>query len=284
MKISDLLKEKRTLSFEVFPPKLDQPLEPLMATLDELEKYAPDFISVTYGAGGTNKGRNNEVCVDILDRKITLMSHFTCIGNTSEDVETRVAKYVGMGAENILALRGDLPQGWTGTRGDYAHANELIEVIAEKFPQLCIGASCYPEKHVEAPDIETDIMYLKDKQDRGAEFFVTQLCFDMDAFDRFMDLKEKKGVTAPVVVGLMPVIGKNGVIRMTSENGCAIPSELAGIIDRYGDDPAEFKKAGLDYTVRLADEYLKRDIAGLHLYTLNRHENVVRIIKDLGLR
>ena len=279
-----MLKERQTLSFEVFPPKLDQPLEPLIETLDVLDKCKPDFFSVTYGAGGTNKGRNNEVCMDVLGRGCTLMSHFTCIGNTKEDVEHRISKYVGMGADNILALRGDLPIGWTGTGGYYKHGNDLIRVIREKFPQLCVGGACYPEKHVEAPDMETDIKWMKSKQDNGAEFFVTQLCFDVDAFDRFRDNCEKHGVTAPIIVGIMPVIFKNGVLRMTKENGCTIPKDLMNIIEKYGDTPADFKKAGMDYTLEMVEEYRKRQVAGLHLYTLNKSETVVKIVESLGLR
>lgn len=284
MRIADMLKERQTLSFEVFPPKLDQPLEPLMETLDVLEKYKPDFFSVTYGAGGTNKGRNNEVCMDVLGRGCNLMSHFTCIGNTREDVEHRINKYVGMGADNILALRGDLPEGWNGTGGYYTHGNDLIRVIAEKFPQLCIGGACYPEKHVEAPDMETDIKWMKSKQDNGAEFFVTQLCFNVDAFDRFRDQCEKQGVTAPIIVGIMPVIFKNGVLRMTKENGCTIPADLMNIIEKYGDNSADFKKAGMEYTLKMVEEYRKRQVAGLHLYTLNKSETVVKIVEGVGLR
>ena len=279
-----MLKEKRTLSFEVFPPKLEQPLEPLIETLDILEKYKPDFFSVTYGAGGTNKGRNNEVCMDVLGRDCNLMSHFTCIGNTRKDVRNRIQKYINMGADNILALRGDLPAGWTGTGGFYTHGNDLIRAIAENFPQLCIGGACYPEKHVEAPDMETDIKWMKSKQDNGAEFFVTQLCYDLEAFDRFRDNCEKHGVTAPIIVGVMPAIFKNGLLRMTKENGCNIPKELANIIEKYGDDPKDFKKAGMEYTLNLTEEYIKRDVSGIHLYTLNKSETVVEIVEGLGLR
>ena len=284
MRIGNLLKEKKTLSFEFFPPKLDKPLEPLMKTLDELEAYKPDFVSVTYGAGGTNKGRNNEVCEDVLRRGITLMSHFTCIGNTKEDVEKRVRKYVGMGADNIMALRGDLPEGWTGTGGYYKHGNDLIKVIHEDFPELCIGGSCYPEKHVEAPDLETDIKFMKSKQDNGAEFFVTQMCFDLEAFDRFMDKCDKAGVTAPVLVGIMPVLFKNGLLRMTSENGCRRPAELESLVEKYGDNPEDFRKAGIEYSIKLVEDYMKRDVSGLHLYTLNKPEAVIEIVKGAGLR
>lgn len=282
MRISEILKKKRTFSFEVFPPKLEQPMEPLMDTLDHLEKYNPDFISVTYGAGGTNKGRNNEVCINIIERGINLMSHFTCIGNTKEDVLTRVTKYVGMGAENILTLRGDLPEGWSGTGGYYTHGDDLVKAIAENFPQLCIAGSCYPEKHIEAESFESDINHMKSKQENGAEFFVSQLCFDVQAFDRFLDMARKGGVKAPVIVGIMPVLNKNGVIKMTSSNGCAIPKDLEMLLDKY-DSPEDFKKAGKEYTKELMERYMKLDIAGLHLYTLNKYKDISEIIEDTDL-
>ena len=284
MRIGDILKDKQSLSFEVFPPKLDQPLEPLVETLDVLEKCKPDFFSVTYGAGGTNNGRNNEICSNILDRGCNLISHFTCIGNSKEDIEKGIREFQDMGAENILALRGDLPEGWTGTGGYYKHGNDLIAAIHEIAPEICIGGACYPEKHIEAPDMETDIKWMKSKQDNGVEYFITQLCFDLEAFDRFRDVCDKNGITAPIVVGIMPVIFKNGLLRMTKQNGCNIPKDLMDIVDKYGDVPADFKKAGLEYTYKLVEEYKNREVSGLHLYTLNKSETVVKIIKELGLR
>ena len=284
MRIGDILKEKQTLSFEVFPPKLDQPLEPLLETLDELEKCKPDFFSVTYGAGGTNKGRNNEICSNILERGCNLISHFTCIGNSKEDISNGINEFVEMGAENILALRGDLPEGWTGTGGYYKHGNDLIAAIHEQAPEICIGGACYPEKHIEAPDMATDIKWMKSKQDNGVEYFITQLCFDLEAFDRFRDTCDKSGITAPIVVGIMPVIFKNGLLRMTKQNGCNIPKDLMAIVEKYGDVPADFKKAGLEYTYKLVEEYKNRDVNGLHLYSLNKSETVVKIVEELGLR
>lgn len=282
MKISKILKEKRTLSFEVFPPKLDMPMEPLMESMDHLQKYNPDFVSVTYGAGGTNKGRNDELCKNIIDRELTLVSHFTCIGNTKSDVHSRLQNYESIGAQNILALRGDLPEGWEGTRGDFDHADELIKIIANDFPDLCIGAACYPEKHIEADSFESDIRYLKQKQTNGAQFFVSQLCFDIEAFDRFLDMARKSGVSAPIIVGVMPALNVNGILRMTSSNGCILSAELTHLIEKYGDDKEDFKKAGKEYTVELIENYCKLDIAGIHIYTLNKYKDVSDIVDSLG--
>ncbi len=282
MKISEILKEKRTLSFEVFPPKLDMPMEPLMDSMDHLQKYNPDFVSVTYGAGGTNKGRNDELCANIIERRLTLVSHFTCIGNTKKDVHSRLENYENIGAENILALRGDLPEGWEGTRGDYDHADELIETIANDFPNLCIGGACYPEKHIEAESFKSDIKYLKQKQTNGAQFFVSQLCFDVEAFDRFLDMARKNGVSAPIIVGIMPALNVNGILRMTSSNGCVLSHELQKIIEKYKDNSDDFKKAGKEYTVSLIENYSKLDIAGIHIYTLNKYKDVSDIVDNLS--
>lgn len=284
MKISKILNEKMTFSFEVFPPKEDKPIEPLFETLDELNKYRPDFISVTYGAGGTNIGRSEEVCKKIVDDNMTLMTHFTCIGNSKDDVKNNIKKYVDLGADNVLALRGDLPFGWEGTRGDYLHSDSLIKAIKGDYPDLCLAGACYPEKHIEAYSFDADIAHLRAKQDNGAEFLMCQLCYDLEAYERFIDRIRKAGIKIPIIVGIMPVLFKNGVVRMTTTNGCSIPSDVASIIGKYGEDKEEFKKAGKEYTKELIYKYMNLGIDGLHLYSLNKYKDLLEIIKDTGIR
>lgn len=283
MKIKDIIKNKKTFSFEVFPPKLEQPIEPLVETLENLAKFNPDFISVTYGAGGTNKGRNFEICQEILKQNMNVMTHFTAIGNSSEDVKQLVNEYYEGGIKNMLALRGDFPEGWTGTGGDYAQAKEMIKAIKEFNPDMCLAGACYPEKHPEAPSMEADIKTLYEKQQMGVDFFVTQLCFDLEQYKRFLDLKDKAGVTAPIVVGLMPVLNKNGVVRMTSSNGCNRPKELELLIEKYGDDAEEFKQAGKEYTKELIRKYIEIGVDGLHVYSLNKYKDISEIIIDTGI-
>lgn len=283
MQIRDILKDKKTFSFEVFPPKNEQPMEPLLDTLDNLAKFNPDYISVTYGAGGTNKGRNAEVCQEILKRNMEVMTHFTAIGNSRDDVQKLLQEYKDFGCTNVLALRGDLPEGWTGTGGDYTQAKYMIEAIKELHPELCLGAACYPEKHLEAPTMEADIQTMVEKQNLGVDFFVTQLCFDLERYERFLDMKDKMGVKAPIVVGLMPVLNKNGVIRMTSSNGCNRPKELELLIEKYGDDAEEFKKAGKEYTKKLIERYIEIGVDGLHVYSLNKYKDISEIILDTGI-
>lgn len=285
MKIKKLLEERMTFSFEVFPPKTEQPVEPLLETLRHLYAFRPDFISCTYGAGGTNKGRQAEILDAIQKSGCTEpLAHFTCIGNTRADIEASMREYEALGVQNALALRGDLPADWTGTRGDFAHADELIAFLRRLTPELCLAGACYVEKHIDAPSFEEDIRHLRTKQDNGASFLMTQLCHDVDAYARFMERIRKAGVTLPVVVGLMPVLNKDAVIRMTIMNGCSIPRELAAIMGKYDGDPEAFRQAGKDYTVEQIDRYMAAGIDGLHFYSLNRWKDLSDIIEASGVR
>lgn len=284
MKISEILKEKMSFSFEVFPPKTDKPMEPLLETLDKLYRFKPDYVSCTYGAGGTNKGRNVEVCKAIHDSGNNAMTHFTCIGNTREDISKSMEEYRDMGIQNVLALRGDLPEGWEDTGGYFSHADRLIRYIKEEFPDFCVGGACYPEKHLTARSLNADVAHLRSKQDNGAEFLMTQFCYDVEAYERYLDKIRTAGIHIPMIVGVMPVLFKDGLIRMTLSNGCSIPSEVAEIIGKYGDNPEDFKKAGKEYTIDLIYKYINMGIDGLHIYSLNKYKDLAEIINDSGLR
>jgi methylenetetrahydrofolate reductase (NADPH) len=285
MKLSEILESRMSFSFEVFPPKTDAGMEKLRVALQHFYSFKPDFISCTYGAGGTNAGRNVEVCRAIKEDAATeVMTHFTCVGHTRETIAGELRQYRSFGIENILAMRGDLPAGWEGTHGDFAHADGLIRFIRSEFPDFCVAAACYPEKHILAPSFAADIAHLRGKQDAGAEFLMSQLCHDVDAFQAFVYRIREAGVTAPVVLGIMPVLDKEPIIRMTLSNGCSIPPQLAAIIGRYGDDPEEFKKAGIDYTISQIFRFMEAGIEGLHLYTLNKWEDVETILVGAGIR
>lgn len=285
MRISEIIRQRMSFSFEVFPPKMDQPVAPLLETLAHLYAYRPDFISCTYGAGGTNKGRQAEVLTEIQNSgKSVPLAHFTCIGNSREDIAQSMREYAAIGVENALALRGDLPADWEGTRGDFLHADELMAFLKTLRPAISLAGACYPEKHVAAESFDADVMYLRSKQDNGAEFLITQLCHDVDAYERFMERIRKAGVTLPVVVGVMPTLNKDATIRMTLMNGCSIPRELAAIIGRYGDDPASFKAAGKAFTVEQLRRFKRAGADGLHIYSLNRYKDVSDIIDASGVR
>ncbi len=285
MKICALLQTRMSFSFEVFPPKTDAGMANLKEAIQHYYRYKPDFISCTYGAGGSNAGRNVEVCELLKSEDVTeVLTHFTCIGNTREQIDSAIEEYRSLGIENILAMRGDLPAGWEGTHGDFSNADGLIRYIRTRFPELCIAAACYPEKHITAPSFAADIAHLRSKQDNGAEFLMSQLCHDVGAFRTFVHRINDAGITIPVVVGIMPVLNKDAIIRMTLSNGCSIPAELAAIIGRYGDKPDEFKKAGIDYTIKQIYRFIEAGIVGLHIYTLNKWEDVETIVTESGIR
>lgn len=285
MKISDILKDKKGLSFEVFPPKEGQPMEPLYDTLTHLYAFSPDFISCTYGAGGTSKGRNIDVLRHITNSGKTIpLAHYTCIGNTREDVEKSVAEFKAEGIENLLALRGDMPAAYYGTGGAFAHASELIEYIEKIEPgYFMLGGGCYPEKHIEAISLEADIDNLKKKQDAGARFLTTQLCHDPNIIADFVDKIRCKGITLPVAAGVMPVLNKDAVVSMSLKNGCSI-SALYGIIEKYGDDAEDFRQAGKEFTAALIKKlYEQSGICCVHIYTLNRYKAVTDILAMCGI-
>lgn len=285
MKIIDRIQSGLTLSFEVFPPKSDKPLEPLLDTLEQLYTLSPDFISCTYGAMGSNKGRNLEVVKSIQKSgTCEALSHYTCVGNSKEDVLTALSEYESAGVENLLALRGDFPAGAKQTNGDFSHANELISFIRSQTDRFSLAAACYPEKHLLAPSIDADIDALLLKQDAGAAFLMTQLCYSVENYLRFIDRARKRGVSLPIVAGVLPLLKKDGLVRMTLSNGCSIPAEVAALVGRYGESEESFRAAGHAFTVSLVQRLVQEGASGIHLYTLNRFEDVADLVIDSGIR
>lgn len=285
MKIIDRIQSGLTLSFEVFPPKADKPLEPLLDTLEQLYSLNPDFISCTYGAMGSNKGRNLEVVRSIQQSgKCEALSHYTCVGNRREDVLSALSDYAEAGVENLLALRGDFPAGVAETKGDFAHANELIAFIRSQTSRFSLAAACYPEKHLLAESTDADIDALLKKQDAGADFLMTQLCYSVENYLRFIDRARKRGVSLPIVAGVLPLLKKDGLVRMTLSNGCSIPAEVASLVGRYGAEEESFRAAGHEFTVSLVQRLIREGANGIHLYTLNRFEDVADLVRDAGIR
>ncbi|MDO4613998.1 MAG: methylenetetrahydrofolate reductase [Lachnospiraceae bacterium] len=288
MKITDIMKERMSLSFEVFPPKADKPMEPLMEVLDQLYSVKPDFVSCTYGAGGTNAGRHMEICKAIADsdNDTIPIAHFTTIAATKDSVRSQMQACLDNGIDHVLALRGDIPQGWESTRGDFSHASELIGFLREEFgDKFAIAMAGAPEKHIEARTFEEDIAHLRMKQDAGADLLMTQLCYDVNHFETWMEKIRKAGVYLPIDVGIMPVLNKNSVIRMClGMNGCSIPQPLAELISRhYNDTDEDFRKAGIEYTIRQVFEYMALGINGIHFYSLNKADAVLEICDGCGL-
>ncbi|MBR6521426.1 MAG: methylenetetrahydrofolate reductase [Oscillospiraceae bacterium] len=304
-KITDIMKKRMAFSFELFPPKTEKGTETLLGeggVLDKLMTMKPDYISCTYGAGGTNVGLQVPVLDAIKAKGCDPVAHFTCIGNTREGIREQLQNYLDHGIDNVLALRGDLPFGWTGTGGDLRYATELVKFIRDEFgDKFTIAVAGSPEGHIACRSLEADISFLKQKQDEGADFIMTQLCWDMDQFRRWMDAIRKAGITMPVDVGIMPVLAMDSTINMAlSRNGCVIPRALSEIISKHWIFPnpfapneseesiaakkAAFLEAGLEYTVRLIDEYRVCGISGIHLYALNKYEHVARLVEMSGIK
>ncbi|MCI6868360.1 MAG: methylenetetrahydrofolate reductase [Lachnospiraceae bacterium] len=302
MKFSTMMKEKQLLSFELFPPKTDKGMENLPVTIEHLCEFRPEYISCTYGAGGANVGRNMDVCKMIQNAGTIPVTHFTCIGNTREGIRDQLKMYLDHGIDHMLALRGDLPFGWTGTGGDFKYATDLVAFVRKEFGdkfEIAVGGS--PEGHIASRSFETDIAVLKQKQDNGADYVMTQLCWDMEQFKRWLDAIRKAGVTLPVDVGVMPILDEAATINMAlSRNACVMPRELCKIISKnwifpnpFEKDPfdvaaeqkrADFKKAGMEYTIRQIDEYRALGVNGIHLYVLNKWKDVTEIINESGIR
>lgn len=307
MSVMEIFKYRRALSFEVFPPKTDKGMHNLSRVLEQLYDLNPDYISCTYGAGGTNVGRNLEVMDKIVrDSRTVGVTHFTCIGNTREGIKAELQNYLDHGVNHMLALRGDIPLGQTSTGGDLDYATELVAFARREFgDKFTIAVAGSPEGHIDCPSVEQDIEYLKQKQDNGADFILTQLCWDMDQFCRWLDAIRAAGITMPVDVGIMPILDQKATISMAlSRNGCVMPRDLSQLISKYWlfPDPftaaaqkenptdalaeqkkADFKKEGIEYTIDQIRRYQQCDINGFHLYSLNKFDDVAHIAQEAGL-
>ena len=268
MKISELFKKKIVLSYEVFPPKPTAPVKTIYDTLNELKKLSPDFISVTYGAGG---GKNNnetfKIASAVKSLGIESAAHLPCIGLTKEDVSDKLQELKERGIENILALRGDIPnEGYV--QGDFEYASDLISYIRSQ-GDFNIIAACYPEGHIEAKDIIEDIQNLKIKVESGADHFISQLFFNNDYFYSFRERCQLAGINVPIEAGIMPVVNKRQIERMTSLCGASVPKKFAAMMERYENNPIAMRDAGIAYAIDQIVDLITQGVDGIHLYTMN---------------
>lgn len=302
VKLSDMMKKRQLLSFELFPPKTDRGMANLSETIQQLCGYKPEYISVTYGAGGGNVGANRQVCRMVRNAGTVPVTHFTVIRNTKQGIREQLETYLKEGVDHILALRGDFPRGETSTGGDFNYATDLVKFIRDEFgEQFEIAVAGSPEGHISCRSPEADIGVLKMKQDNGADYIMTQLCWDMEQFERWLDKIRRAGVTLPVDVGIMPILDQAATINMAlSRNGCVMDRELSRLISKYWIFPnpfdkapfddsleqkkADFKKAGIEYTIRQIDKYRSLGVEGIHLYAMNKWKDVSQIIERSGIR
>ena len=287
MKINDALSQKRfILSFEVFPPKREGNLESLYVTITELGELKPDFISVTYGAGGSTREKTIEISSRVKNEfNLEVLAHLTCVQSTKDDIAKILDSLKEKNVENVLALRGDPPEGmerFIKTDGGFGYANELVQFIKTR-TDFSIGVAGYPEGHIEAPSLKVDMINLKRKVDAGADFIITQLFFNNDAFYNFRDRAMELRIDVPILPGIFPILNYNQIIRIASLAGVRIPYRLREKVEKNKDNPQEVEKYGIEYAIIQVDNLIKNEIAGLHLYCMNKSHPVKKILAELSL-
>ena len=275
MKIANLFKEnkKTVFSFEVFPPKKDSPIESVYSKMEELCALKPDFISVTYGAGGTvGHSRTCEIASKIkYDFGVESVAHLTCVNSTKEDIDINLADLKANGIENILALRGDYVEGVEPVH-DFKYASDLCEYIekTEEYREFFdIGGGCYPEVHGEAENEIEDILNLKKKVDAGASHLISQLFFDNNAYYRFIERAKIARINVPIEAGIMPITNKNQITRMVSMSGACLPAKFSKILQKYENKPEALRDAGIAYAIEQIIDLIANGVDGIHLYTMN---------------
>lgn len=284
MKIKDRLTDGKVhISFEVFPPKTDAKFESVQKAVDEIAKLAPSFISVTYGAGGGTSKNTVKIASHIQnDLGVDSIAHLTCVSSTKEEVRQRVQEMKENGIQNILALRGDIPaESEFPIPNQYKYAYELIEDIKSQ-GDFCIGAACYPEGHVECEHKEDDIAHLKQKVDCGVDFLTTQMFFDNSVFYNFLYRIREKGITVPVLPGIMPVTNGKQIARSCQLSGAVLPSRFRAIVDRFGDNPKAMQQAGIAYATDQIIDLIANGIQNIHVYSMNRPEVAAAIMSNLS--
>ncbi|MEW4489025.1 methylenetetrahydrofolate reductase [NAD(P)H] [Thalassoglobus sp. JC818] len=283
MRIKDVYeKSPFGISFEIFPPKSEAGDVALMESLQRLTARSPDFISCTYGAGGSTQDRTLELCEMIQrDFQIPATAHFTCVGSTIDQLNEWLDAADRRGVQNFMALRGDAPAGsdsFEAVSGGLKYANELVELIRSRFPEVGIGVAGYPEKHPEASSMELDLDNLVRKVDAGADAIFTQLFYHNENFFRFRDELERRSVSIPVVAGIMPITEFARIKRITAMCGAIIPDELAGQLEAVQDDAEAQRAIGVEYAIKQCQQLVDEGVRGIHFYVLNKSEACERIL------
>lgn len=272
MKVTDKFGQGKTVfSFEVFPPKKTSPIETVYSTLEQLKELRPDFISVTYGAGGKGGAQTNGEIASYIKNKLEIeaVAHLTCLNNTKEQIREVLKDFKEHGIENILALRGDKNPDFE-PKTDFKHASDLIAFIKEECGDgFGISGACYPEVHMEAAGEVEDILNLRKKIDAGAQHIITQLFFDNASFYRFRERCQIAGISIPIEAGIMPVTNKKQIERMVSISGASLPVKFTKMMQRYGDNPEAIRDAGIAYAVDQIVDLIANGVDGVHLYTMN---------------
>ncbi|MBE7084717.1 MAG: methylenetetrahydrofolate reductase [NAD(P)H] [Clostridiales bacterium] len=287
MKLTELFKQnKYSLSFEVFPPKTDDNYDSVKTATEEIARLKPAFMSVTYGAGGGTSKYTLEIAKNIkAEFGVPSLAHLTCVSSTKETVRERIEDIKEAGVQNIMALRGDIPQEKLGedrSQWDYRHAIDLIAEIKKSGGDFCIGGACYPEVHPESATQKEDIAYLKEKVDAGCDFLTTQMFFDNNLLYNFLYKIRQAGITVPVIAGIMPITNAKQVERAIKLSGSFMPQRFKSLVDKFGGDPSAMKQAGIAYATDQIIDLYANGIYNVHVYSMNKPDVAEKIQKNLS--
>ncbi len=282
MKIRDILAQgKPTLSFEVFPPKAEDKYDSVEEAAIRIARLKPAFMSVTYGAGGGTSKYTVDIASSIKNQGVNALAHLTCVSSTKEEVRRVLGELKTRGIENVLALRGDIPEGGPLAH-DYRYASELIREIRNFDGDFCIGAACYPEGHVESANKTEDIEHLREKVEAGCDFVTTQMFFDNNILYNYLYRIRERGITVPVVAGIMPVTNARQIDRICRMSGTYLPARFKAIVDRFGDNPAAMKQAGIAYATEQIIDLIANHVNGIHVYSMNKPDVAEQIKNSLS--
>ena len=287
MKIIDILNQnKLSLSFEVFPPKNETSFESVRSATDEIAKLRPAFMSVTYGAGGGTSRYTLDIAKNIKRTYgVPTLEHLTCVSSTKQTVRARIDEIIEAGIENVMALRGDIPEALKGadrSTWDYRHAIDLVRELKERNPNFCIGGACYPEIHPESENQKEDIKRLREKVDAGCDFLTTQMFFDNNLLYNFLYKIREAGITVPVIPGIMPITNSNQVARAIQLSGSFMPQRFKSLVDKFGSDPAAMKQAGIAYATDQIIDLYANGITNVHVYSMNKPDVAEKIQANLS--
>ncbi len=286
MKIRDILQKKRTVSCEFFPPREEEGIPAVFRAIDRISAFNPDFISVTYGAGGSTRAFTERITTQVKqETDLEVMAHLTCVAQTKAEVHDVLERLEGAGVENVIALRGDPPRGqenFVPAAGGFGHATELIEHIRANF-DFGLAAACYPEGHTESPNLDSDLHYAREKVERGADLLITQLFYDNRYFFDFIERAERAGINVPIIPGVLPILNTAQIRRFTSLCGATIPPELDRKLEQLAGDDDAVRELGIEHATRQVRELWDQGAPGVHFYVLNRSYSVSRILSDLNL-
>ena len=300
MKIKDILERKRTISFEFFPPREADGIPGVIEVVKELRRFAPDFVSVTYGAGGGTRQHTEAITLRLRrETDLVVMAHLTCVAQTRGEVHGVLQRLAGAGIENVIALRGDRPAGYDDAAAvasatssgaaagvsdgdEFAHATDLIGHIRGNF-DFGIAAACYPEGHTESASLDADIGYARLKQDLGADLLITQLFYDNAHYYGLLERAARAGITLPIVPGVLPILNTAQIRRFTALCGASIPPALDAQLERFADDNRAVRQIGIEYAARQVEDLWANGVPGVHFYVLNRSYSVARILEMVGM-